>query len=62
MRWVNLIPGKTTLKKCSLVRVKQKLSFRGHVYLEAFLSEAVQLELVYLKQNNLFLHDIRIEN
>ena len=34
---------------------------RGDVYLEAVLSEAVQLALLYLKQNNPFYHDIRID-
>ena len=43
------------------VRLKRKLSFRGRVYLEAVSPEAVQLALLYLKQNNPFYHDIRID-
>ena len=42
-------------------KLKLKLSFRGRVYFEAVSPEVVQLALVYLKQNNPFYHDIRIE-
>ena len=43
------------------VKFKQKLSFRGHVYLEAVSPEAMQLVLMYLKQDNPFYRDIRID-
>ena len=39
----------------------RKLSFCGHVHLEAVSPDAVQLVLVYLKQNNPIYHDIRID-
>ena len=65
------IPVETNDSKCSpawcnsnglkFVKLKRKLTFRGGVYLEVVLSEAVQLALLYLKQNNRFYHDIRID-
>ena len=36
------------------------MGFRGHVCLEPVSLEAMQLALVYLKQNNLFYHDTGI--
>ena len=42
-------------------KLKLKLSFRSHAYIGAVSSEAMQLVLLYLKQNNYFHDDIGID-
>ena len=58
---VNVLPRGADNNGLIFVKLKRKLGFRGDVYLEAVSPEAVQLALVYLKQNNPFYHDIRID-
>ena len=58
---VNVLPRGAGSNGLILLKLKRKLSFRGHVYLEAASPESVQLALVHLKQNNPFYHDIRID-
>ena len=44
-----------------VVKLKQKLSYRGHVYLEAMHPESVHMALKYLKENNPLYRDIHID-
>ena len=58
---VNILAGGADSNGLIFVKLKRKLSFCGHVYLEALSPEAVQLILMLLKQNNPFYHDKRID-
>ena len=44
-----------------VVKLKQKLSYRGHVYFEAMHPESVHMALKYLKENNPLYRDIHID-
>ena len=44
-----------------MIKLKRKLSFRGHVYFEAVSPDLVNLELTYLKYNNHLYSDIVID-
>ena len=57
----NVLPRGADSNGLIFVKINQKLSYRGHVYLEPVSPGAVQLALVYLKQNNPFYHKIRID-
>ena len=57
----NALPRGADSNGLIIVKINQKLSYRGHVYLEPVSPGAVQLALVYLKQNNPFYHKIRID-
>ena len=57
----NVLPRGADSNGLIFVKINQKLSYRGHVYLQPVLPGAVQLALVYLKQNNPFYHKIRID-
>ena len=57
---VYILPRGADSYSLIFVKLKRRLSIRGHVNLEIVSPEAVQLALVCLKQNNLFYHDIRI--
>ena len=46
---VNVLPRGADSTGLIFVKLKRKLSFCGHVYLEAVSQEAVQIALVYLK-------------
>lgn len=41
-----------------MVKLKRKLSFHSHVYIEPVCQESLHLALLYLKKNKLFYHDI----
>ena len=58
---VNVLPRAADSNGLIFVKLKDKLNSRCHMYLEALPAELVQLALVYLKQNNLFCYDIRID-
>ena len=44
-----------------VVKLKRKLSYRGHVYFEAVRPESVHMALKYLKENNPLYGDICID-
>ena len=43
-----------------IVKLKRKLSFKGHVYFQAVSPEAIKMALNYLKENNPLYKDISI--
>ena len=57
----NILPRGADSNGIIMIKLKRKLSFRGHVYFEAVLPDLVNLALTYLKDNNHLYSDIVID-
>ena len=56
----NTLPHGADSSGFVVVKLKRKLSFRGHVYFEPVCPESLYQALLYLKENNPFYRDISI--
>ena len=57
----NILPRGADSNGIIMIKLKRKLSFRGHVYFEAVSPDLVHLALAYLKDNNHLYSDIVID-
>ena len=57
----NILPRGADSNGIIMIKLKRKLSFRGHVYFEAVSPDLVNLALTYLKDNNHLYSDIVID-
>ena len=58
---VNVLPHGADSNGLVVVKLKRKLSYIGHVYLEAVGPDSIHMALKYLKENNSLYCDIRID-
>ena len=57
----NILPRSADSNNFMMDKLKRKLSFRGHVYLEVVSPESVYLDLSYLNKQNVFYKSITID-
>ena len=57
----NILPRGADSNGIIMIKLKRKLSFRGHVYFEAVSPDLVNLALTYLKDNSHLYSDIVID-
>ena len=58
---IDLLPHGADSNGLVVVKLKQKLSYRGHVYFKAVRPQSVHMTLEYLKENNPLYGDICID-
>ena len=58
---INVLPHGVGSNGLVVVKLKRKLSYRGHVYSESARTESAHMALKYLKENNLLYCDIYID-